>query len=141
MAGCGLGYKALLQVGAIFLAFGTRKESIKGLNDSQYIATTIYVTSLFLTAIIVLSVTISDFVNLYAGLIGRRILITTTTTLRLVFVPKVLLQDFYSPIMHIDLVSKIAYTCNEMSRMRQYLILGGLGVKNSGHMTRMYLIT
>ena len=83
------GYKAILQVGAIFLAFGTRKVTIEGLNDSQYIAAAIYVTSLFLTAIIVLSVTVNDFVNLYAGLIGGGILITTTAILGLVFVPKV----------------------------------------------------
>ena len=82
------GYKALLQVGAIFLAFGTRKVSIKGLNDSQYIAAAIYVTSLFLTVIIVLSITVNDFVNLYAGLIGGGILITTTAILGLVFIPK-----------------------------------------------------
>ena len=81
-----------MQVGAIFLAFGTRKVTIKGLNDSQYIVAAIYVTSLFLTAIIVLSVTVNDFVNLYAGLIGGGILITTTAILGLVFVPKVCVQ-------------------------------------------------
>lgn len=83
------GYKALLQVGAIFLAFGTRKVTVKGLNDSQYIAAAIYVTSLFLTAIIVLSVTVNDYVNLYAGLVSGGILITTTAILGLVFIPKV----------------------------------------------------
>ena len=83
------GYKAVLQVGAIFLAFGTRKVTIKGLNDAQYIAAAIYVTSLFLTAIIVLSVTVNDYANLFPALIGGGILITTTSILGLVFVPKV----------------------------------------------------
>ena len=83
------GYMALLQIVAMFLAFGIRKVKVKGLNDSLYIAAIIYITSILLVVIIVVSLLLNDHVNIYASALGACILIATTVILGLVFIPKV----------------------------------------------------
>ena len=57
------GYKGLLQVFALLLAFSTRKVKVKGLNDSKYIAAAIYVTSIVLAVTIVSTYTLMDHVS------------------------------------------------------------------------------
>ena len=84
------GYKAVLQIVALFLAFGTRKVNIKGLNDSTYIAATIYITSVILSVTIIACITLNQYVNTFACLIATSIFITATVILGLVFIPKVL---------------------------------------------------
>ena len=83
------GYKMLLQVIALVLAFSTRKVKVKGLDDAKYIAAAIYVTSIVLTVIIVATYTLNEFVNAYPALFCTGFLIGTTVILGLVFVPKV----------------------------------------------------
>ena len=85
------GYMALLQIAAIFLAFGTRKVKVKGLNDSLYIAVTIYVTSILLVIIIGALLFLNNRVNTYAATLSTSIFISATVILSLVFVPKVTL--------------------------------------------------
>ena len=82
------GYKALLQVTALVLAFRTRKVKVKGLDDSKYIATAIYVTSIVLAVVIISTYTLRDYVNTYPGLVGMGLLVGTTMILALVFVPR-----------------------------------------------------
>ncbi|KAL5470791.1 hypothetical protein EMCRGX_G028810 [Ephydatia muelleri] len=62
------GYKGLIQVIAILLAFGTRKVKVKGLNDSKYIAAIIYVTSICLVVVIISFATLRDKVNTLAAI-------------------------------------------------------------------------
>ena len=83
------GYKGLLQVIALILAFRTRKVKVKGLDDSKYIATAIYVTSIVLAVIIVSTYTLRDYVNVYPAVVGMGFLLGTTMILALVFVPRV----------------------------------------------------
>lgn len=83
------GYIALLQIAAIFLAFGTRKVKVKGLNDSLYIATTIYITSILLVVTIAALLFLNNRVNTYAALLSTTIFISATVILSLVFIPKV----------------------------------------------------
>ena len=83
------GYKGLLQVIALILAFRTRKVKVKGLDDSKYIAAAIYVTSIVLAVIIVATYTLRDHVNAYPAVVGIGILLGTTMILMLVFVPRV----------------------------------------------------
>ena len=83
------GYKMVLQVIALVLAFATRKVKVKGLDDSKYIAAAIYVTSIVLAVIIVATYSLRDFVNGFATLFCTGFLIGTTVILGLVFVPKV----------------------------------------------------
>ena len=88
MSGVLFGYIALLQVAAIFLAFGTRKVKVKGLNDSLYIAAIIYITSILWVAIILVSVLLNNRANTYSVLLATIIFISASV-LGLVFVPKV----------------------------------------------------
>ena len=83
------GYMALLQIVAIFFAFGTRKVKVKGLDDSLYIAAIIYITTILLVVIIIVSLLLNDKVNTYTAILGACILIATTVIVGLVFVPKV----------------------------------------------------
>lgn len=83
------GYKGLLQVTALLLAFSTRKVKVKGLNDSKYIAAAIYVTSIVLAVTVVSTYTLMDYVNIYPAVVGIGFLLGTTMILGLVFVPRV----------------------------------------------------
>ena len=80
---------AILQVCALFLAFGTRKVQIKGLDDSPYIAAIIYITSIVLAAVIILSIVLNDYINTISSIAATAIIITASVILALVFIPKV----------------------------------------------------
>ena len=83
------GYKGLLQFVTLILAFTTRKVKIKGVNDTLYIAATIYVTSILLALAIVSSFLLKEYANLYAVLFGLGLSLGTTVVVALVFIPKV----------------------------------------------------
>ena len=83
------GYKMLLQVIALVLAFSTRKVKVKGINDAKYIAAAIYVASIVLAVILVATYTLNEYVNAFPALFCTGFLIGTTVILGLVFVPKV----------------------------------------------------
>ena len=90
------GYKALLQIIAMVFAFSIRKVKVKGLNDTKFIVAIVYVTSISTAAIIVAAYTLNTKINGYAALFSSAVVIGTTTTLGLVFVPKVRMVDIYS---------------------------------------------
>ena len=83
------GYKGLLQIIAIILAYYIRKVKVKGLNDSRYIAAATYITSIVLAIIIVSTYTLADYVNAFPAVVGVSLLVGTTMILVLVFMPKV----------------------------------------------------
>ena len=89
MLGILYGYKMILQVIALVFAFATRKVKLKGLDDAKYIAGAIYVTSIVLTAIVVATYSLMDFVNTFSAILCTGYFIGTTSILGLVFVPKV----------------------------------------------------
>ncbi|CAI8049955.1 Gamma-aminobutyric acid type B receptor subunit 2 [Geodia barretti] len=82
------GYKGILQVLALLLAFRTRNVKVKGLDDSVYIAASVYVTSIVLTVIIISTYTLRDYVNAYPAVVGMGLLLGTTMILGLVFIPR-----------------------------------------------------
>ena len=83
------GYKGVLQILALLLAFRTRNVKVKGLDDSVYIGASVYVTSIVLTVIIVSTYTLRDYVNAYPAVVGMGLLLGTTMILGLVFIPRV----------------------------------------------------
>ncbi len=83
------GYKAILQVVALFMAFQIRKVKVKGLNDATYIAAAVYVTSVVLAVIIVSTYSLVKYVNVYPVVFGLSLLVGTTAILTLVFIPPV----------------------------------------------------
>ncbi len=84
------GYKMLLQIIALLLAFSIRKVKVKGLNDAKYIAAAIYVTSIVLAVIIVATYTLKDVINGFTALFCTGFLVGTSVILFLVFVPLVI---------------------------------------------------
>ena len=82
-------YKMFLQVVALFLAFSIRKVKIKGLNDSKYVAATIYVTSLVLAVIVVSTFTLGRFINTLTVLFCTGYFVGTTVILSFLFIPLV----------------------------------------------------
>ena len=82
-------YKGLLQLGAIFMAFTTRKVSIKALNDTKENCAIIYINSIILTVLIVTHLALSDHRDAYTALFGLAVFMEATLFLTVVFIPKV----------------------------------------------------
>lgn len=82
-------YKALLQLAAIFMAFTTRKVSVKGLNDTKEIYGIIYINTLILTVLIVTEFALKSHRDAYFTLYGLAIFAEATLFLSLTFIPKV----------------------------------------------------
>ena len=83
------GYKMILQILALVLAFSIRKVKVKGLDDSKYVAAAIYVTSLAQAVVIVATFTVTRYINGFAVLFSISFLTGTTVILLLVFIPLV----------------------------------------------------
>jgi len=88
------GYKMVLQIIALVLAFSIRKVKVKGLNDAKYIAAAVYVTSIVLAVIVISNYTLTEFVNGFVAVVCTGNFIGTSFILGLVFVPKVRIHVF-----------------------------------------------
>ena len=88
------GYKMVLQIIALVLAFSIRKVKVKGLNDAKYIAAAVYVTSIVLAVIMISNYTLTEFVNGFVAVVCTGNFIGTSFILGLVFVPKVRIHVF-----------------------------------------------
>ena len=86
------GYKMLLQILALVLAFAIRKVKIKGLDDAKYVGATIYVTSIVLAITILATYSLKGVINGFAALFCTGLLAGTSVILALVFGPQV--QNF-----------------------------------------------
>ena len=82
-------YLALLQFIGIILAFQTRRVKLHGLRDSKYIAAIIYISSIVLVVLALVSFSLRTFINIGTGIFALGILIFTTIFLSLIFIPKV----------------------------------------------------
>ena len=82
-------YLALLQVIGIILAFQTRRIKFKGLRDSKFIAAIIYISSIVLVVLAVVTFILRVYINVSGGIYAGGVLILTTMFLSLIFIPKV----------------------------------------------------
>ena len=73
----------------LFFAFETRKVKIKSLNDSRFIAMSVYGTVIVSVTLTPIGFLLQHFPNVQYGIIGIMILFTTSLILGLVFVTKV----------------------------------------------------
>ena len=80
---------ALVQVAAIVLAIQTRRVKVKVLNDSKYIIALIYISTVVLLLLIVVTFTLGVLNNVNEVLVSGAFLISTTAFLSLTFIPKV----------------------------------------------------
>ena len=82
-------YIVLTQLLAFFLAFRTRKVTIKALNDSKYLSALIYVSTGILIIMVVCAVLLDKYLNTDAAVFSGLLFIYTTLVLSLMFIPKV----------------------------------------------------
>ena len=82
-------YKGLLQIVAMFMAFHTRKVTVKALNESLETAALIYINSIILVVLTVTEFVLYDYHDVYSALFGLALLIGATLFLSLIFIPKV----------------------------------------------------
>ena len=82
-------YKGLLQILAMFMAFHTRKVTIKALNESLEIAALIYINSIILVMLTVTEFVLYEYREVYVTLFGLALIIGATLFLGLIFAPKV----------------------------------------------------
>ncbi|CAG7672082.1 unnamed protein product [Allacma fusca] len=83
------GYKSLLLVVGVYMAWETRHVKIQALNDSNYIGLCVYVVVLTSVLGVTLANLVSDKVTLSFISVTALILISTTVTLCLLFLPKI----------------------------------------------------
>ena len=82
-------YLGLLQFVGIILAFQTRKVRINVLNDSKSVTALIYISSIVLVVIVMITFILRGYINISAGLFYGGIILLATFFLLLIFIPKV----------------------------------------------------
>ena len=82
-------YKIVIQLIGVILAFSIRKVKIKGLNDSKEISIILYVTSIILVIVIVITLALGDYINVSGSIFSLGISTASTVVLGFIFVPKV----------------------------------------------------
>ena len=73
----------------LFLAFETRKVKIRSLNESRFVAMSVYGAVTASIALTPIGFLLNDFPNIQYGIMGIMLLFVTTLILGLVFVSKV----------------------------------------------------
>lgn len=79
----------MLQVVGLVLAIQTRKVKLRGLRDSKYIAAIIYISSISIVVMALVTFALDKYINIGTGILAVVIFALTTTFLVLIFVPKV----------------------------------------------------
>ena len=82
-------YLILLQIVGIILAFQTRRVKINILNDSKSVASLIYISSIVLVVMVLVTFILRSYINVSAALFFGGIIVLATVFLLLMFVPKV----------------------------------------------------
>ena len=82
-------YLGLLQVVAVVLAVQTRKVKIKGLNETKEVAAIIYVSSIILIGLAIVSITLRQYQNIGEALLNTGLIAANTTFIAVLFAPKV----------------------------------------------------
>jgi gamma-aminobutyric acid type B receptor len=85
-------YLAVLQIVGILLAFQTRKVKLQGLRDSKFIAAIIYISSIVLVALALVTFSLRTYINIGTGIFAGGIFILTSIFLSLIFLPKVYIK-------------------------------------------------
>ena len=84
-------YLAILQLVGFVLAIQTRKVKIKVLNDAKLITATVYISSIVLVVLIVVTFSgvIDSYINVIEALFSGGFLVAITAFMALIFIPKV----------------------------------------------------
>ena len=79
----------MLQVIGIVLAFQTRKVKVRSLKDSKYVASIIYISSISIVVMALVTFALKNYINIGTGILVLGIFMLTTVFLILMFIPKV----------------------------------------------------
>ena len=82
-------YLAVLQIIGLVLAFQTRKVKVQGLKDSKFVAAIIYISSIIIVALALVTFSLRTYINIGNGIIATGVFSLTTILLALIFIPKV----------------------------------------------------
>ena len=82
-------YLGVLQIVGILLAFQTRKVKIPGLKDSKFVAAVVYISSIILVVLALVTFALRTYINISSGIKVAGIFLMTTVILAFSFVPKV----------------------------------------------------
>ena len=93
------GYKVILQISGMVLAFLTRKIEVRGLNESREVQVVMIITTPLVVVALILRLVFDDYLNVVGTSYGLGTALVTGTTLGIIFLPKVsLLVLLYTPI-------------------------------------------
>ena len=82
-------YLILLQIVGIILAFRTRKVKINVLNESKVVTMLIYISSIVLVVIVLVTFILRNYINVSVAVHSGGVIVLATVFLLLIFVPKV----------------------------------------------------
>ena len=74
----------------IVLAFQTRKVKISALNDSTFVAALVYISSIVLVALVLVTFALRGYINIQGAIFSGGVLLLAFVYLILMFIPKVL---------------------------------------------------
>ena len=83
-------YLALLQIVGIVLAFQTRKVKISALKDSTFVAALVYISSVVLVALVLVTFALQGYINIQGAIFSGGVLLLAYVYLILMFASKVL---------------------------------------------------
>ena len=93
------GYKGFFLLAGLILAIGTRKVKYSALNESQFIAMSVYGAVVVSIALTPIGFLLENFPTLQYAILGMMILLSITLILALVFVSKVTTECMHSSVM------------------------------------------
>ena len=82
-------YLAILQLLGIVLSFQTRRVKYTGLRDSKFIAVIIYISSIVVVVLALVTFSLRTYINVGTGIFVTGYFVLTTIFLALIFIPKV----------------------------------------------------
>ena len=85
-------YLGILQLLGIVLSFQTRRVKYTGLRDSKYITAIIYISSIVLAILALVTFSLRTYMNIGTGIFVSGYFILTTIFLSLIFIPKVIMS-------------------------------------------------
>ena len=85
-------YLGILQLLGIVLSFQTRRVKYTGLRDSKYITAIIYISSIVLAVLALVTFSLRTHINTGTGIFVSGYFILTTVFLSLIFIPKVIVN-------------------------------------------------
>lgn len=90
IAGILYGYKGVLQLLALLLAFRTRKIKVKGLDDAKSIIGAVYISSVGLVLMVISTYLLKgEYINAYVMVRGCCMVLITSAVVALLFIPLV----------------------------------------------------